>query len=343
MIAVQAFVSVTLLAATAFAAGGDHPYAARGVTSLTNPQVRYTRPEAHFIEVRRGPITAVIVDNHAVDSPQCPKHRAGYSGIAVLRHAGREGNLFLPGVAGLNFEHIHDGTLAVERELFEPRKARMELRRVSDHVVELYQPPTPNFQLESCGRYEVLEDGTIEYTFECIPRAKRFAYGYVGLFWASYIDRPESTATHFRGVRLADDRSGQANGWIEARSPEHGVASAHRPVSTKDEPLPKHDPRFPLTLVFNTSNYAYSEPWYYGLSRGMAYVQMFPARSKIWFAQSPTGGGGQHPAWDFQWFIPDYQVGQAYGFQMRAAYVPAADSEALAAKTRAHREALNKN
>jgi len=336
--------SFLLLAAPAHAAhetsdggqSGAHPLAAPGVTSLVNKSVRYAIPQEHYVQLRRGPITAVIVDNEAVDVPSLPGHKAGYNGLASLTHAARAGNLFVPGYAGLNFEHIHDGTLAVTRERFEPRRAPMELRVIDEFTVEVYQPPTPNWKLESCGRYHLLADGTVEYTFECVPRAASFRQGYIGLFWASYIDRPEDKALHFRGREGAP---GGAVRWLRATTPAHGVQSTHPPDgSLPDLPFA---PDFPLTLANHRSAYRHAEPWYYGVSHGLAFVQMFRDRDRIWFAQSPTGGGENNPAWDFQWFIPGWKVGQAYGFVMRAAYLPFESQARIEAATRAHRAALN--
>lgn len=312
-----------------------HPHAAERVTSLTNPQVTYTRPAGHYVALKRGGITAVIVGNEAIDVPEVPGHRAGYNGVAVLKLARGE-NLFVPSVAGLNFEHIHDGTTAsVAEEKFEPRKAPMELRVIDEHTVELYQPPTPRMKLESCGRYTVLADGAIEYTFECIPRGNTLTNGYIGLFWASYIEQPESTAIHFLG-READSKDQPR--WIEAASPDHGTFSTHPPAGDLTEL--KHDADFPLTLIFNRSEYVYSEPWYYGLSHGRAYVQMFRPRDRIWLAQSPSGGGNRNPAWDFQWFVHEPKIGQAYGFTMRAVLVPTTDRDEIIEATVKHRQHL---
>lgn len=314
-----------------------HPLAADGVTSLTNPAVKYSVPAEHHVVLKRGPVTAVVVDNHEVNLPDVPNHRARYNGLAVLKHTDQPRNIFVPSYAGLNFEHIHDGTnLSIKDNKFEPREEPMELRVIDEHTVEVYQAPTKVHQLESCGRYSILPDGTIEYTFECIPRAGNYRNDYIGLFWASYIDQPEDKGIHFK-ARLAEGSG--AGHWTRTVTPKHGVSSSHPPAG----PLPtlKHDPDFTLTLAFNRSDYVYTEPWYYGVSHGMAYALMFRKRDGIWLVQSPSGGGDGNPAWDFQWFIPHFKVDEAYGFTMRAGYVPFENSEQVERAMRDHLRTLN--
>ena len=97
----------------------------------------------------------------------------------------REENLFKRSLGGLNFEFIHDGTVRDRSVLLEPRKALMQLRRIDQHTAELCQGPTPYWGLESCSRFHLLPDSTIEMTFECIPHKRSFKNGYIGLFWAN--------------------------------------------------------------------------------------------------------------------------------------------------------------
>jgi hypothetical protein len=305
------------------------------LTTLSGPASGYRVPDAPYVVLERADVEAVIVDNRAVDDARLPGHRSGYSGVGSLRHALRRENLFVPAYAGLNFEHIHDGTVQDHALLFEPRNAPMQLRVVDPHTAELYQAPTPHWGIESCHRYRLLEDGTIEMTFEGIPHRASFAHGYVGLFWASYIDRPESLDIHFKGY--AEDEPG-APRWIRAATPSHGVLATH--LGADDRRRFDHDAQFPLSLVFNHSRYRYSEPWYYGVSHGMALVFIFRPGDRVRLTQSPSGGGRGNPAWDFQYFIGDYEVGARYRMVMRAMYVPYESPEQIERISSPHREAF---
>ncbi len=334
MMGIAAVLCLAMCAAAGAAGAAEEPPPR---TTLSNPALRYRVPEKPYVVLRGGDVDAVIVDNRAVDDAVLPGHRAGYSGVASLKHARRQENLFVPEVAGLNFEHIHGGTTLPRPILFEPRNAPMELRAVDPHTAELYQKPSPHFGLESCHRYQMLEDGTIQLTVECIPRRATFKRGYVGLFWASYIQRPESLDIHFKGHPA--DKPGPAE-WVRGITPAHGVLPTHLAAGDRRE-FP-HDADFPLSLVFNLSHWRYSEPWYYGVSHGMALVFIFRPGDLIRFSQSPSGGGGPavNPAWDFQYLIPDYQVGRRYQMVMRALYLPYESPEQIERAIRPHREAL---
>ncbi len=295
-------------------------------TTLSDPAIAYTTPESAFVVLRRADVQAVIVDNQEVNDPVVlPVHLAGYNGLGSLTHSLQERNLFKSNYAGLNFEHIHDGTVQPMDILFEPRKVPMELRVINDHTVELYQAPTPHWGVESVHRFELLEDGQLEMTFECIPHRKTWAHDYLGFFWASYIHRPESKDIHFVGPGPDG-----GIGWIRGVTPSHGVLATHRAVG--DDRDFAYDPEFPLTLVFNMSEHRFSEPWYLAEARNMAFVQRFRETDEIRFSQSPTGGGGGNPAWDFQWFIRNPVVGQRYQMVMRALYLPLPEGDPESAR-----------
>lgn len=325
-------VCLTLWNATTVMA--DHPVAPKPVTSLSRDDLNWTVPESGYHVLERNGVRAVVVDNRGVDDHILPGHRAGYSGVASLTHEGDAASVFVPAYAGLNYEHIHDGTSQPRDVLFEPRRVPMQLRVLDPHTVELYQAPTPNWKLESVLRYQMLADGTLEMTLECIPRAKTFRNGYVGLFWASYIHQPESLDIHFRGTTDGDD----SPKWIRGVTPQHGVLATH--VGAADGRVFKHDDDFPLTLAFNRSKHRFTQPWYYGVSHDMAFVQMFRPSDEIRLTQSPSGGGKGNPAWDFQYFIPDYEVGKRYQMVMRAMYVPFKSNEQVERASRVHRRAL---
>jgi len=293
--------------------------------------------EKPYVVLQRGNVTAVIVNNEAVDDDILPGHRAGYSGLASLTHRQQNRNLFVPAYAGLNFEHIHDGTTQPRDILYEPRRAPMDIRQIDDYTAQLHQSPTPHWQLESWLRYELLPDGAIELTLECVPRAHTFKNDYIGLFFASYIYQPESLDIHFLGRPTGSPATTPQ--WIRGVTPAHGTLPTH--LALDDDRVFKHDTEFPMTLVFNRSNYRYHEPWYYGLSHGMAFAQMFRPRDRVRLSQSPSGGGQSNPAWDFQWFIPQYEVGKRYRFVMRALYTPFESRDQLVETITPHRSATN--
>lgn len=64
-------------------------------------------------------------------------------------------------------------------------------------------------------------------------------------------------------------------------------------------------------------------------------------QDNIYFAQSPSGGGNGNPAWDFQWLIRNPKINTAYGFIMRAAYLPFENREQVASSIQPHLRALN--
>lgn len=81
------------------------------LTTLSDPSISYRVPGEPYVVLKRANVEAVVADNRAVDDDVLPGHRAGYSGVASLKHGRRPENLFVPSYAGLNFEHIHDGTV----------------------------------------------------------------------------------------------------------------------------------------------------------------------------------------------------------------------------------------
>lgn len=306
------------------------------LTTLSDTSLKYTVPEKHYVVLSRSDIEAVIVDNSAVDDEVLPGHKAGYSGVGKLVHMRRQENLFVPSVAGLNFEHIHDGTTRERTVLYEPRQAPMELRVIDPDTVELYQAPTPTWKLESCQRYHLLPDGAIELTFECIPHEEVFKNGYIGLFWASYIHQPKSLDIYLRGPGADDKQTVE----IRGITPSHGELATH--LSVDDQREFAHDEDFPLSLVFNRSQHRFARPYYYGISHNMAYVQIFRPQDQIRITQSPSGGGMGNPAWDFQYFIPEYKVGQRYQMVMRTMYFPFESYEETERLSRPHRKDLAK-
>ena len=261
-----------------------------------------------------GDLTAVIGDNQAHG-----KHAAGYNGIHQLTHKSEPATLFVPTVAGLNLEHIFDGDQELRgrkdpKHFFEPRHAPMTFKKLSDSEAELHQPPTPTFQLESWTRFKLVAPHSIDFTFRCRPTQHVFRHGYIGLFWASYINAPEDKSMYFRG----DKR------WQQLCTPQHYNQSTvvHRSnkIDLKFTDVPGD------ALFKDLSPLKFDEPFFYGLFKKHLFLLLFDRSEGIRLTHSPSGGGFNaelettNPAWDFQFIIPTYEVLQEYGFRARAVY-----------------------
>ena len=274
-------------------------------------------PRPGQVKLRAGDLRLVLADNQAYGEV----HRAGYNGVSELYNQGGERSLFVPAYAGLNFEHIFSGDAAsYDRDKFEPRLAPMRLVRLGDTTYDLRQDRTEGWPLNTTMTFEVAPPDAIDLTVRCVPLADAWAkHGYIGLFFASYIESPEDMAIHFIG-RSRPGQGDPTPRWIRHLPPAHGESASHRPAGSDwDPPL---DPGFPLTLVSGHSPYEYRYPFYYGVSHGKAVVFMFdrPEGGEVRLAQSPSGGGEGNPAWDFVFFKRGYRVGEMFHFRMRLVY-----------------------
>ena len=278
---------------------------------------------------RAGDLTAVIGDNEAYQG-----HRAGYNGVHHLIHRTNPKPLFT--VTGLNLEHIFDGDQDLRgdtRILFEPRNFPMTLTKISDSEAELHQDETPTFHLESWTRFRIVGPHYIDVTFRCKPCQHVFKHGYIGLFWASYIDDPENKSIYF-----SDDK-----GWVQLCAQTDSNQSTVVPVDNKIEL--KFTPETREMLYKNFSPLRFSDPLYYGLFGTHQYILMFDRTDGIRFAHSPSAGGppsATEVAWDWQFIIPTYDVLREYGYRARVVYRERCSRAEVLKEFRTWRAALQK-
>ncbi|MBI3412283.1 MAG: hypothetical protein HY040_28525 [Planctomycetes bacterium] len=264
---------------------------------------------------RAGNLTAVIGDN-----AEHEEHRAGYNGLWRLTHRTEAANLFVPSVAGLNFEHIFDGDHAdmgnARTIFFEPRNARMDFRRISDTEAELHQPATPNYHLESWTQFTLRAPHYVDMHFRFRATQHVFRHGYIGLFWATYISAPEDKSMYFL----------LGQNWQQLCSQRHNDESTVRHAADRVEL--RFSEGQPEALYRNLSPLRFDEPFFYGLFRNQVVIFLFDRTEGIRFTHSPSGGGmnkdqqTSNPAWDFQYILPKYEVKREYGYRMRLAYRP---------------------
>jgi hypothetical protein len=264
-------------------------------------------------------LACVIGNNKAAGD-----HREGYNGVFRMTAPGQETSVYVPAIAGLNLEHYFDGrSRQSERQIFfEPRHAPMEFRRLGDTKAELRQSATPVYGVESRTVFELREPYYLDMSYRVIPRRNDFAGGFLGIFWASYINGPSDKSMYFlQGESTLDKPQ-----WAQLVTQVHGRESTVLPKGSEPtEPAVSDEPP---TLFRSFSKLRYSEPFFYGRFGDMVLIYIFRPSSYLRFAHSPSGGGRSasgddtNPAWDFQLVIPNPQAGTEYELQMRVVYKP---------------------
>lgn len=260
-----------------------------------------------------GDITAVVGDNAAKG-----EHRAGYNGLWSLTHRTEPRNLFVPVVAGMNFEHIFDGETVdppgKNDIFFEPRNARMTFKKLSATAAELYHPPTPTFHLESTTRFTLREPDAIDFRFTFTATQHVFRRKYLGLFWASYINAPDDKSMYLRGKGT----------WLQHCTPAHNALSTV--VHEKDDFKLSFAEDHRDCLYKSLSPLRYDVPLFYGLYGRHIFILMFDRTAGLRLTHSPSGGGFNtaaqttNPAWDFQYVLPQYEVNKEYELRARLIY-----------------------
>lgn len=277
-----------------------------------------------FAEFRSEELRCIIGDNAAMD-----EHRAGYNGVFRLTSVHQDETLFVPDYAGLNLEHVFDGSNAYKDRdvLFEPRRAPMEFRKIDERTAELYQPALPFWKVESTTRFRLTGPNAIDVTFSCTPKEDLFQGGAMGIFWASYINAPMDKSIYY----LQGGSTPYTPKWMQFCTQYHNHDSTVR--CQTDMFQWRFVPDAPESLFTRVSQVPYAVPFYYGRFRNMVWIVVFAKAEGIRFAHSPSGGGSTkagddtNPAWDFQFIVPDPQVDETYTMRYRAIYTPWIDRQ----------------
>ena len=271
-----------------------------------------------YDEFRVSRLSCVIGNNNGLGV-----HRAWYNGVFSMRSPDQRETPYVPVYAGINLENFFDARPRhPDREVFfEPRANPMEFKKLNATTAELRQEATPYFGIESTVRFELKDPYYIDMVYTCVPRKDDLAGGFFGVFWASYINGPEDKSIYFLGSESGLEQPF----WEQYGTHKHNRDSTVR--HEEDDFDPPFEPG-PKVLWNQTSLLRYSVPFYYGRIRNMVLIYIFKPNPGIRFSHSPSGGGRNkgntqtNPAWDFQYVVPNYRVGEPYGFQMRVIYKP---------------------
>lgn len=332
-----------------FAMSAEADTAATGTTDPQNvssgdqvprdPEVQPSSALSGHLELTAGDLTAVVGDNS-----ESGEHRPGYNGMWALRHRSSSRNLFVPAVSGLNLEHIITGEHLEDRTtFFEPRNAPMTLSRISEAEVELHQPPTPTFHVESWTRFRITAPHYLDMQVRFKAHENVFSRGYLSLFWASYMNAPADKSMYFLGFLEGFDftsRSDQSDEGIPEQAQWIQLCTQwHNDQSTVQHWQDRYQMSFPAqgrdALFKNISKLRFARPFFYGRIDNLTWLVMFDRSAGIRFTHSPSGGGTNaefkttNPAWDFQYYVEKPKVGKEYSFHVRTVLRPECSREEI--------------
>ena len=175
----------------------------------------------------------------------------------------------------------------------------MEFKKKSATEVELHQPPTPTFFLESWSRFKLVAPHYIDFAFGCRPNAARLQSRLHRPVLGELYQCPERQEHVFawQGYVVATLHTGpQCDEYSPARE------GRLRPnVCARAPRLPVHEPI--ATQVRGA--------FFDGLFRDMTMIVMLDRTDGVRFTHSPSGGGNNverqttNPAWDFQLSDPE--------------------------------------
>ncbi|MBI2498195.1 MAG: hypothetical protein HYV75_09905 [Opitutae bacterium] len=261
-------------------------------------------------------LTCMIGNNLPTDG-----HAAGYNGIFWMTGADEKESVYAPASGGLNLEHYFDARSFKGNPpvLFEPRYAPMKFRRLDATTAELTQAATPLYGVESRTVFALKEPHYIDIDYTATPAHGGFAGGFLGVFWASYINAPLDKSMYF----LRPDKNPGERLWTQFATQVHGRDSAVLPAGDESNFALGDDPK---SLFRHLSPLRYAEPFFYGRFRDMVLIYVFKPNPYLRFAHSPTGGArtargdDTNPAWDFHLVMPEAEALKGCRLSMRIIY-----------------------
>ncbi len=264
-----------------------------------------------------GDLTATIGTN----SPSSTQ-RPGYNGVWSLQHSKNRTSIFVPGISGLNLEHIVNGSALTNDDLFfEPRRNPMGIRQLNQQSVELHQPTTPHTGIESWTTFTLAPPHYLDMHFKFKATVDIFPNNYLLFFWASYINAPLDKSIYFLG-----SLEGQTPQWQQLCTQYHNDQST---IRYRDDTRKLQFAEDGRTALFkNLSPLRFAEPLIYGNIDNLTWCVLFDNPQDIRITHSPSGGGGNasqktsNPAWDFQWIIDSPKIEQMYDLNIRTILRP---------------------